>query len=197
MDVMNKHLLTGALLASALYGTRRVFRNWGATKEESRSKMPGDTMVSKPVFQTTAAITVQAEPCAVWASLTAELTDSDDVSGRTGRLLPGDSVRFPPLVDVGFVCTAAAVVDVDPERSLVLRAGPDTAPTVCSVVIAARWTGSTRLILRMRSGLRHPGQVFVRELEAPLIGLSVHSMLGAIKASAEKTAMVLTDKTIA
>jgi len=180
---MTKHVWIGAASASALYAIRRVSRNWGATKEEATAAMPGDQLIPDPVFQTTAAITVSAGPSAVWAALVAELI----ADGATNKCLNrGDNIRFLPLWGLGGISADATVVDLDPGRALVLSVGTPSAPTDCVVTTAERWDGSTRVVLRIRTGLCHPGQIFVRELAAPLLGLSAHHLLGAVAARTQQ-----------
>jgi hypothetical protein len=56
---------TAAVLAM-LYGARRYYRNWGATKTECRMLLPGDTLVADPAIQTTEAVHIDAPVSAVW-----------------------------------------------------------------------------------------------------------------------------------
>jgi hypothetical protein len=48
----------------ALY--RRWELNWGATREEIDRMMPGDDIVTRPMFNATRAVTIDATPKAIW-----------------------------------------------------------------------------------------------------------------------------------
>jgi hypothetical protein len=39
---------------------------WGATDDELRRAMPGDELVTRPSFNATRAVTVQAQPSVIW-----------------------------------------------------------------------------------------------------------------------------------
>jgi hypothetical protein len=45
---------------------RRWHQRWGATPEECVAPMPGDDLIVDPEYQATRAITIDAEPAAVW-----------------------------------------------------------------------------------------------------------------------------------
>jgi hypothetical protein len=45
---------------------RRRHLRWGATDDEIRASMPGDEVITKPMYLATRAITINAPPSAVW-----------------------------------------------------------------------------------------------------------------------------------
>ena len=59
-------ILFGALAASYPLVWRNSCLTWGATPEEVARSMPGDALLTEPDVETTRAITIEAEPSAVW-----------------------------------------------------------------------------------------------------------------------------------
>jgi hypothetical protein len=57
-------IVLGCGLFFALY--RPWHLKWGATREEVRRGMPGDELVSAPIFNATRAVTVEANPEVIW-----------------------------------------------------------------------------------------------------------------------------------
>lgn len=53
-------------LGVALLINRELGRRWGATRAEAATDLPGDDVISRPVWQTTHAITINATPAAIW-----------------------------------------------------------------------------------------------------------------------------------
>jgi hypothetical protein len=71
--VNDRHLLRGlgeVLVASPLFLSAPLYRRrhlrWGATDAEVAGAMPGDGLLPETSFQATRAITIEAEPEAVW-----------------------------------------------------------------------------------------------------------------------------------
>ena len=57
----------GALGAAALAAlVDRVGRRSGATDEEVAARLPGDAIVAAPMWRSTRAVTVRAEPADIW-----------------------------------------------------------------------------------------------------------------------------------
>ena len=52
--------------AAAAFALHRLGRRSGATKEEAASHLPGDDVVSEPMWQSTRAITIDAPPEEIW-----------------------------------------------------------------------------------------------------------------------------------
>ncbi|MDR2347967.1 MAG: hypothetical protein LBD90_05005, partial [Bifidobacteriaceae bacterium] len=60
-------LLAGGLAAAgAIAVGSRLHRGWGASGEEQAAAMPGDDLVSNPIYRSTRAITIDAPPEAIW-----------------------------------------------------------------------------------------------------------------------------------
>jgi hypothetical protein len=57
-----------ALAAGVAYSARarRWYLTWGATADEAGARLPGDELLDGPDLQSTRAITIDAEPAAVW-----------------------------------------------------------------------------------------------------------------------------------
>lgn len=53
-------------LGAALLINRELGRRWGATRAEAAADLPGDDLISNPVWQTTHAITIRAVPADIW-----------------------------------------------------------------------------------------------------------------------------------
>lgn len=153
---------------------------WGATKEEVRRVLPGDTRVSAPRLGYTRAITVNAPPDAVWPwlvqigygragwysydGLEKLMGAADFADGHTSanRIVPelqtlraGDTIRLDKNSAPAFV-----VAEIDPNRALVLVGDPASRPDAsnldASTAISWQWVleplddGATRLIVRQR-----------------------------------------------
>ncbi|WP_237712143.1 hypothetical protein [Mycobacterium xenopi] len=83
---------------------------------------------------------------------------------------------------------ALRVVDVVPAERIVLRASPPELPwdAVWSFHILPHWEDRTRLLVRLRTGIRRPGEVLAAELAGPLIALLTRGILRGIKRRAEE-----------
>ncbi|MCV6966556.1 hypothetical protein BST27_07705 [Mycobacterium intermedium] len=180
-----------ALLA-ALYCSRRYYRNWGATKAESQMSLVGDALVRDPAIQTTEAVYVDAPVAAVLLQVL-----------RTGQLASG-FCRPDDVVDiavgdplhVGFPGPVGrhhtlrfTVVEIVPDSHIVLSlAEPGLAGNVVvSFHLQSHWEDRTRLLMRVRVALRHPGEVFAVELIRPLMALGIRGFLLSVKRRAERT----------
>ncbi len=208
-NVTRRITQTAALLA-VLYGVRRYYRNWGATKAECQMPLPGDTLVADPAIQTTEAAYIDAPVSAVFPWLLqmgqdrggfygceglknlAGLAhhDADRVHPEWQQLAVGDLVRLAPegwmgLPD-GITLTVAEIV---PEKYLVLNATrPDQRwNAVWSFHVQPHWEDRVRLLTRARIALRHPGEVFAMELVRPVIALSTRGLLLGIKHRVERS----------
>jgi hypothetical protein len=163
-----------------LWAARRYYRNWGATKDESREVLLGDGHLHDPVAQTTAAEWIDAPLDVVWDELTRR------VCGGAPRV--GDAVRvslLPVLHRFGTV--GMTVIDVDAGRAMVLRTTRAGLPVdaTCVWLLDSRWQDRTRLLMRLRIALRHPGDFLVAEASDPLLAALTRRALTAIRRSAE------------
>ncbi|MBJ7338122.1 SRPBCC family protein [Mycolicibacterium sp.] len=169
--------------AAALWGARRYYRNWGATKQESHASMLGDRLIHQPAAQSTDAEWIGARVETVWPRVLDVVLrrrreiDDDDLS-------VGDVIHLP-LVIVGRAMGSVpmSVVDVVDGRSLVLRTVQRTVPVDLTLSWHAepRWDDRTRLIVRLRIALRHPGDIFLAEAAGPIIAVLVRRRLVAIR----------------
>ncbi|AKK27325.1 SRPBCC family protein [Mycobacterium sp. EPa45] len=197
--------------AATLIAARQFFRNWGTTKDECSMPLPGDDLVGQPAVVTTEGVTINRPPEAVWPWLIqigqdrAGLYGYEKLQALTGlthhvadrihpewqHLSEGETVRLAPrgwcgLKD-GIVVT---VVDVDAERSIVLRtAGSDNFwDAVWSLNVIPWGDDRTRLLIRTRVPLRQPGAVLGAELTSPARAFMTRAMLRGLKERAESMA---------
>jgi hypothetical protein len=212
MDNLAKRITQAATLFAALYGARRYYRNWGATKGECEMRLPGDTLVRDPAVQTTEAVYIDAPPSAVWPWLLQmghdrggfygfeglkklaglRHRDADRVHSEWQQLAVGDTVRLAPegwggLPD-GVTLSVAQIV---PEKYVVLSTTREDLPfdVVWSFHLQPHWEDRVRVLTRARIALRHPGEVFALELARPVIALGTRGLLRGIKHRAERVPM--------
>jgi hypothetical protein len=197
---------TAAVLAM-LYGARRYYRNWGATKAECRMVLPGDALVADPAIQTTEAVYIDAPASAVWPWLLqmgqdrggfygcARLRshhDADRVRPEWQQLAVGDVVRLTPEGWAGITDgVTLKVAEIVPEKYIVLNAKrPDMRwNAVWSFHVQPHWEDRVRLLTRARIALRHPGEVFAVELARPMVALATRASLIGIKHRVERLLM--------
>ncbi len=211
-DVMaktTKRIAETAAWLAVLYGARRYYRDWGATKQEARMRLPGDALVGDPAVQTTEALCVDAPAAAVWPWLVQMGQDRAGLYGcetlkslaglryhDTYRVHPewqhravGDVVRLAPEGWMGLADgVTMSVAEIVPEKLLVLHATrPDLRwNAVWSFHLLPHWEDRVRLLTRARIALRHPGEVFALELVRPLIALGTRGLLLGIKRRVER-----------
>jgi hypothetical protein len=199
--------LAGAL--AVLYAARRYYRNWGTTKEECSMPMPGDGLTTGPLVQTTEAVWIDAPPEAVWPWLVQmgqdrggiytfetlenlvglQYHNADEIHPEWQQLAPGDTVRLARKGWLGLrEGLTLQVVDVVHGHSIVLRA---TSPRhlcdmVWSFTVTPHWDDRCRLLIRVRTALRHPGQVLLTEISGPAISFVTRGVLLGIKRRAQE-----------
>jgi hypothetical protein len=205
---MTSNLTRAAGVLAVLYGARRFYRNWGTTKEECRMPLAGDRYLDGPVVQTTEAVWIDAPAESVWPWLvqigqdrggvyTFEAVESlaglhyrsaDRIHPEWQELAPGDSVRLVPRGWLGLRDgIALQVVHVDDHESIVLRTpSQDMWDAVWSFHAIPHWDNRCRLIVRIRTRLRRPGQVFVDEFVGPVQAFVIRGMLLGIKRRAQQ-----------
>ena len=190
-NVTKRFAETAAVLAM-LYGARRYYRNWGATKAECRMLLPGDTLVADPAIQTTEAVYIDAPVSAVWPRLLQmgqSHLDADRVQPEGQQLAVGDVIRLAPEGWLGLPDgVTLSVVEIVPEKYVVLNATrPDLRwNAVWSFHVQPHWEDRVRLLTRARIALRHPGEVFAMELVRPVIALGTRGLLLGIKHRVER-----------
>jgi hypothetical protein len=197
-------LARAVLAVAGLYGARRFYRNWGATKEECQMRLPGDELIGEPCVQTTEAVWIDAPAAAIWPWLVQMGQDrggvysyqalenlaglryrnADRIHPEWQRLASGDVVRLTPKgwlgLDEGVVLAVAQVVA---EKAIVLRGStPDLAwDTVWSFHVVPHWLDRCRLLVRSRTRLHHPVEVLSLEAAGPVKALMTRGMLLGIK----------------
>ncbi len=198
-DTTKRIAQTTALL-TVLYCARRYYRNWGATKAESQTRFPGDTLVSDPAVQTTEAADIDASAPVVWSWLLQmgqERGERYDVDGRRSPvgqndregLRVGDAIRLAPEGWMGIPDgLTLRVAEIVPEKYVVLNAmrSEPRWNAVLSFHLQPHWQDRVRLLARARIALRYPGEVFVMELARPVIALGTRALLVAAKRRAER-----------
>ncbi len=191
---INRITETAAVLAM-LYGARRYYRNWGATKAECQMLLPGDMLVADPAVQTTEAVYIDAPISAVWPALlqvAQRHRHPDRGQPEWQQLAVGDNVRLIPEGRMGLPeGVTLEVVEMVPEKYIVLNARrPDMRwNAVWSFHVQPHWEDRVRLLTRARIALRHPGEVFVMESVRPVISLGTRGLLLGIKQRVERQLM--------
>ena len=212
MANVTRRIAQTAALMAALYGARRYYRNWGATKAECQMPLPGDTLVADPAIQTTEAVYIDAPVAAVWPWLLQmgqdrggfygcaglknlaglRHQDADRVHPEWQRLAVGDVVRLAPEDWLGLPDgVTLSVAEIVPEKYLVLNAARpgERGNAVWSFHVQPHWEDRVRLLTRVRIALRHPGEVFAMELLRPVLALGTRGLLLGIKHRVERSPM--------
>lgn len=208
MRAITGRILTLAAVAAGLLVARRYYRDWGTTKGECRMRLPGDELVGEPFVQATEAVSINAPPSAIWPWLLQigqnrgglyghemlgnllglRFRNVDRVRPEWQRLAVGDEVRLAPAGCLGRADGVTfAVAEVVPEKHIVLRAERSglSGDVVWSFHLLPHGDDCSRILIRGRSGLRHPGEVVVLELARPVVTLGIRAMLRGIKRRAE------------
>lgn len=206
---MANKAMTLLAATALLYGARRYFGNWGTTKGESEGPLPGDGLVRQPVLTATEAVWIDCPAEQVWPWLvqmgqdrgglyTFEKLenlfglgyhDADRIHPEWQQLAVGDPVRLVPRGWFGIADgIELTVVDIDPTRTIVLRAEESQLPwdIVWSFHLFPHGDDRCRLLVRSRLALRHPGQVAFAELAGPARAFVTRGMLTGIKRRSEQ-----------
>jgi hypothetical protein len=204
-------MMAGSAIAGAgLLAARRYYRNWGTTKEECDTALPGDELVSQPVVQTTEGIWIDAPASAVWPWLVQMGQDrggmytyerlenlvglqhrnADRIHPEWQHLAVGDVIRLVPRGWMGLRNgIALPVVALVEGESIVLRLQPPDVPVdgVWSFHVVAHWEDRCRLLVRTRARMRVPGEALGAEAAGPVMSLLTRGMLQGIKRRAEES----------
>jgi hypothetical protein len=204
--------VAGAVLISVL---RARMQRWGATDDEVGEALPGDDRVRHADFVTTRAVTIAAEPAAVWPWIVQmgqgrggmytydwlenmgglDMHSADDILPEWQGLKMGDMV---PLEPGG---SGYQVVALEPERVLVLHVD-ESSPGMMGREMARAggastwaWTlrrapgGGTRLVVRWRQRYgwrwRDPFALALRLMLNPVEFVMERRMLLGIRQRAE------------
>lgn len=156
-------------VAGLLVESRRRLRNWGATREEARAPLRGDSLLPDAAEQTTRAVGVGAPPLAVWPWVV-QIGEGragfytyrwlERILGAAGRaggeidpalqsLRAGDEVRVLPAGPLR-PARYYSVVEVDPGRALVMLSRRPSGTMVSWTLVVRPVPGGTRLIARTR-----------------------------------------------
>ena len=203
--------LAGSAVASAgLYAARQYFRNWGTTKEECETPLPGDELVAQPAVQTTEGVWIEAPAAEVWPWLVQMGQDrgglysyeklenlaglrhrnADRIHPEWQNLAVGDVIRVVPRGWMGLSDgVALPVAQLIAGESIVLRLQPPDVPVdgVWSFHVVARWEDRCRLLVRTRLRMRVPGEAVVAEAIGPAMSLMTRGMLLGIKRRVEQS----------
>jgi hypothetical protein len=204
-------MMAGSAIAGAgLLAARRYYRNWGTTKEECDTALPGDELVSQPVVQTTEGIWIDAPASAVWPWLVQMGQDrggmytyeklenlvglqhrnADRIHPEWQHLAVGDVIRLVPRGWMGLRNgIALPVVALVEGESIVVRLQPPDVPVdgVWSFHVVAHWEDRCRLLVRTRARMRVPGEALGAEAAGPVMSLLTRGMLQGIKRRAEES----------
>lgn len=203
------HRTTAAVAAvGMLYAARRYFLNWGTTKAECEMWLPGDDLVGQPAVQTTEGVSIGAPVWAVWPWLLQigqdrgglygyqkvedflglHYCNADRIHPEWQQLAPDDTVRLAPKGWMGLRDgLALRVVDIVEQSSIVLRATTPAfhSDAVWSFNLIPYGDDRSRLLVRSRTALRHPGQVLAVEFSSPTRAFITRGMLIGIRRRAE------------
>ena len=205
---MATRIIRAGAVAALLCAARRYYRNWGTTKEECRTSLPGDELVGRPVDQTTEGVWINASASSVWPWLVQMGQDrgglysyqtlenlvglryhnADCVHPEWQSVARGDKIRLVPKGWMGLrQGFSMYVVDVVEGQCIVLSAAPAGQPSevVWSFHLVKHWEDRCRLLIRTRAQLRHPGEVLFTEVAGPARALLTRGTLLGIKRRAE------------
>lgn len=199
--------LAGSAVASAgLYAARQYFRNWGTTKEECETPLPGDELVGQPAVQTTEGIWIESSAADVWPWLVQMGHDragmysyeklenlagikhrnADRIHPEWQNLAVGDVVRLIPKGWMGLADgLAMPVVHLVEGQTIVLQMQPPL-DGVWSFHVIPRWEDRCRLLVRTRMRMRVPGEALGAEAISPVMSLMTRGMLMGIKKRVEQ-----------
>ena len=170
--------------------------------------LDGDGLITGSVVRSTEAVSIDAPAGVVWPWLVQmgqdrgglytyeklenlaglRYVNADRVHPEWQHLAPGDTIRLVPKGWMGLrEGIALQVVEVADQQSIVLRASAGREwDVVWSFHVIPHWDDRCRLLIRIRTPLRHPGQALVTELAGPARALMTRGMLLGIKRRAQQ-----------
>jgi hypothetical protein len=177
---MFKKLSLGLTTLATVSGAYLLFirpwmQDWGTTEQEVQQPLPGDELVAQPTAATTLAVTVKARARDIWPWLVQmgqgrggwytydwlenliglDIHNADRIVPAWQQLQVGDSLRLTPDPYLGRLPAQRwTVVEIQPERALVLRQAPPENPSLGTwvFVLSPIDAQTTRLLLRARGG---------------------------------------------
>ena len=199
-----------AFVGAGFYAAWRYYRNWGTSKQECATALPGDELVGEPTVQTTEGIWIDAPASAVWPWLVQlgqdrgglysydklenllglRYRNADRIHPEWQQLAVGDVIQVVPRGWMGLRDgVALPVAELIEGQAIVLRISPPQLPWdgVWSFHLMARWEDRCRLLVRSRSRMRMPGQALAAEAAGPAMAVMTRGMLVGIKRRAEQT----------
>jgi len=205
---MWKNVAGAAAAGAGLYAARRFYRNWGTTKDEGQTPLPGDELIGQPAVQTTEGVWIDAPAADVWPWLVQmgqdrgglysyeglenlvglKYRNADRIHPEWQHLEVGDVIRVVPRGWMGLSDgIALPVAQVTEGQSIVLRLQPPQLPWdgIWSFHVIPRWEDRCRLLVRSRSRMRAPGEVLGAEAGGPVLALMTRGMLLGIKRRVE------------
>jgi hypothetical protein len=217
---MSARAVAGGLAVFGAYlgfsaAARRWYRTWGATADEAREPLAGDSLIEDAVMQTTRAITIAASPEHVWPwllqmghgrgglytytlienALRADIHNLDRVDPGLQQLQLGDRVWLTPDPYLGRLPGQYyTVTEIRPREALVmLQQLPTGAITSWTFILRASGSEKARLLVRARASA--PARASARAARAlellllePGYFLMERGMLRGIKHRAETLA---------
>ena len=204
-SVLAAGAIAGVVVLSPLL--HRWYRSWGATEQELQEGLPGDGQVPNPRIETTRAMTISAPAERIWPWLVqmgqgrgglysyemlenligSDIHNADQILPEHQQLQVGDKVRLGPEGYPFFT-----VVDLEPNRALVLAGGPqppdeDAVLWSWAFVLEEGSPASTRLIIRNRTDYpSSPANWLIwRVFTDPIAFVMERKMLRSIKERAE------------
>lgn len=201
--------MVGTGVAGAgLYAARRFYRNWGTTKDECQTPLPGDELIAEPATQTTEGIWIEAPAAAVWPWLVQigqdrgglysferlenllglKYRNADRIHPEWQHVAVGEQIRLAPRGWLGLRDgLALPVAQLVEGQSIVLRMAPPQLPWdgVWSFHLTADWEYRCRMLVRTRTRADAPGEALAGEAAGPVMSLITRGMLLGIKRRAE------------
>jgi hypothetical protein len=116
--------------------------------------------------------------------------NADCIHSEWQDLSSGSEIRIAPRGWFGLPNGVTLTVEeLTAERAIVLRGSHPGLPfnLVWSFHLLPRGDDQCRLLVRTRTALRHPGEVFLTEAAGPLIAFTTRGMLLGIRQRAEAT----------
>lgn len=203
-------MIGSVAVGAGLVAARQFYRNWGTTKDECETVLPGDELVGQPAVQTTEGVWIDAPAADVWPWLVQMGQDrgglysyealenlvglnyrnADRIHPEWQHLEVGDVIRVVPPGWMGLSeGIALPVAQISEGQSIVLRLQPPQLPWdgVWSFHVIPRWEDRCRLLVRSRSRMHAPGAVLGAEAAGPVLALMTRGMLLGIKRRVEST----------
>jgi hypothetical protein len=217
---MTKTIVGLACAVAAGYGVHRLGTRWGVSHCELKAPLPGDGVVSRPMWESTRAITIDAPVETVWPWIAQmgfpahragwytpyvldrltfgiRVRSADELQSELQHLEVGDLV--PDSADWSVYFT---VVEVEPPHVLVLHSTRHVISPIRTIdfswafVLRELPNGKTRLLIRARTRFTPSwARAFAELVIGPADFVNVLGMLHGIKSRAEQAPTIAVDAT--